>query len=359
MKLLHLRTLSDEELKLVAPLCDRCSTTASFFDSTETAVGFQVDGWTRLLALQSWQAETLVTNLPHFLNLRAHELGISATAHSTQTTRMIIEAIKPDVVIIDLSDSDAPTIITELPDKPRLVMGWTTDTNSHNAQLLGIDTLLSSSEAIVERASQRGAREGLWFYAGCPMRTPPRTAVGHAMIDLVFCGDYGPHTTRRNQLLLALSKGSLGWHGGYSVSYRLSGTYDLNSMPIGIAIHVERLTCTTQRYAALCQARIALHASSESPSSDDTLQYMIEAATAGALILSDDNPTVKRLFQPEEEMIVYHSPEDLIEKLRRLLDSPAKLESIAAAGTARVRRDHSPGARMTALDTEIRRRLAR
>jgi spore maturation protein CgeB len=102
---------------------------------------------------------------------------------------------------------------------------------------------------------------------------------------------------------------------------------------------------------------MALNASSDSPSSDDTLPYMIDAATAGALILSDDDPSAKRSFEPEEEFVIYHSPDDLIEKVRWLLDAPAKLESIAAAGTARALRDHSLGARMTALDSEIRKRL--
>lgn len=72
---------------------------------------------------------------------------------------------------------------------------------------------------------------------------------------------------------------------------------------------------------------------------------LYEACGAGACQLVDLRDEVTREFAPDREVVVYRSIEECIDKARWLLDNDAERMAIAAAGRARVLRDHSAARR--------------
>ncbi len=66
-----------------------------------------------------------------------------------------------------------------------------------------------------------------------------------------------------------------------------------------------------------------------------------EAPAAGALATYPDVPDLPGAFTPDEEVVVYRSLPELKEKIDRLQRDPARAAAIAAAGRARVLREHT------------------
>ena len=85
---------------------------------------------------------------------------------------------------------------------------------------------------------------------------------------------------------------------------------------------------------------------------------LFEVTGVGAALLVDDSPMVRRLFEPDVEVVTYRSPAEAVEKARWLLDHPQERERIAAAGQARTLRDHSTAVRAAELDVLLRDALA-
>jgi hypothetical protein len=68
---------------------------------------------------------------------------------------------------------------------------------------------------------------------------------------------------------------------------------------------------------------------------------LFEACGAGACQLVDLRDEVVQAYKPDEEIAVYRSVDECIEKARWLLDHSQQRQAIAAAGQARTLRDHS------------------
>jgi len=66
-----------------------------------------------------------------------------------------------------------------------------------------------------------------------------------------------------------------------------------------------------------------------------------EIPMSGGLYLTEHHPELERVYEIGKEIVTYRGFEDLLEKIRYLLDNPAEAETIRQRGFARARRDHS------------------
>ncbi len=67
---------------------------------------------------------------------------------------------------------------------------------------------------------------------------------------------------------------------------------------------------------------------------------LFEATGMGCLLITDDLPGLDILFEPEREVITYHTPEDCIYKIEKFLQDENAREKIALAGQKRTLKDH-------------------
>lgn len=84
---------------------------------------------------------------------------------------------------------------------------------------------------------------------------------------------------------------------------------------------------------------------------------LFEATGIGTCLLTDAGSNLAELFEPDREVVVYHSTEEAVEKLRWLLDHESERRAIADAGRRRALEQHSFGKRCERMDQAIRRIL--
>lgn len=144
--------------------------------------------------------------------------------------------------------------------------------------------------------------------------------------SLVFVGD---HTRERRAAILAFRQ--LGGH----VSAR--GPHAPNGLRVW---HRRRLDAST--VARLYGTHFAVFNLLQPPNTVHGLNLRaFEAPAAGALATYPDVPDLPLAFAPDEEVVVYRDLPELKEKIDRLQRDLARAAAIAAAGRARVLREHT------------------
>jgi hypothetical protein len=85
---------------------------------------------------------------------------------------------------------------------------------------------------------------------------------------------------------------------------------------------------------------------------------LFEACGVGTCQMSDIRPEVTAAYEPDEEIIVYSSIDECIDKAKYLLENEAARSKIAAAGQARTLRDHTTARRAQEMHQQLVEMLA-
>lgn len=86
---------------------------------------------------------------------------------------------------------------------------------------------------------------------------------------------------------------------------------------------------------------------------------LFEATGVGTCLVTDHKENINMLFQDDQEVVTYKSPDECIEKVKWLLANPQKREEIAKAGQARTLKSHTLDLRAIELDKLIKREMKR
>jgi spore maturation protein CgeB len=108
---------------------------------------------------------------------------------------------------------------------------------------------------------------------------------------------------------------------------------------------------------ALSRCRIGFNCHIEATGQHAGNVRLFEITGVGACLVTDWKVNMHELFEPDVEAVTYTSPEDLIEKIKWLLDHPAERNQIAARGQQRTLRDHSFEKRAAQLNDIVRAEL--
>jgi spore maturation protein CgeB len=76
---------------------------------------------------------------------------------------------------------------------------------------------------------------------------------------------------------------------------------------------------------------------------------MFEATGMGALLITENAPNIRKLYEPGKEVIVYENISDLVNVIKYYIDEPQQVEVIAKAGQYRTLNEHSPERRSQEL----------
>ena len=177
-----------------------------------------------------------------------------------------------------------------------------------------IDLLLNSSEQYLP-AFKNHVKYAAWFPNGYPsdLITPAKISRD---VDVGFCGS---SINVRNSVMDHIQK----------------------EIPIKRDIFVigEDMVRSLSSYRIAFNFNIA----------DDINFRTFEAAGAGALVLTNYTPNLEKLFKINEEVVVYESIEDCINKMKTLLANPELLSKIAVLGYERARSHHTYDSRAKRL----------
>lgn len=84
---------------------------------------------------------------------------------------------------------------------------------------------------------------------------------------------------------------------------------------------------------------------------------LYEATGVGTCLLTDWQPNLKEIFEPDREVVTYKHPEEAVDKVNYLLESPGERNKIAQAGQNRTLRDHTFAHRAEYIDQLICQKL--
>ncbi len=84
---------------------------------------------------------------------------------------------------------------------------------------------------------------------------------------------------------------------------------------------------------------------------------LFEATGSGTLLLTDWKDDLHELFEPGQEVAVYHDADDCLQQMKRLLDSESERRAVAAAGLDKTLRVHTYALRMSEFLDGVRELL--
>ncbi len=76
---------------------------------------------------------------------------------------------------------------------------------------------------------------------------------------------------------------------------------------------------------------------------------LFQAAGSGAAVLTEFRPTVPDLFAVNDEVLVFHDFDDLVDQAARLFDEPGLTARLGDAAARRAHRDHTYDLRLTTI----------
>ena len=110
-----------------------------------------------------------------------------------------------------------------------------------------------------------------------------------------------------------------------------------------------------EMFDALYDSDVVLNIHADSSPDFASNMRLYEATGVGSCLLTDNKKNMADLFAPDEEVVVYDSPDECVEKARWLIQHPQEREKIAEAGKKRCLQDHTYDNRAMEFDRIIRR----
>ena len=95
-----------------------------------------------------------------------------------------------------------------------------------------------------------------------------------------------------------------------------------------------------EMYRVLARSKITINVHAEVASGLAGNIRMFEATGMGALLITEDAPNIRDLFEPGTEVVTYQNPEHLVELVNYYIARPQARAAIAQAGQARTLKDH-------------------
>jgi spore maturation protein CgeB len=94
-------------------------------------------------------------------------------------------------------------------------------------------------------------------------------------------------------------------------------------------------------YQTLRDSKIGLNCHADSSPTYASNFRLFEVTGVGSCLLTDWKRNLPELFDPDSEVVAYHSIPECLEKIRWLRDHDAERRKIAEAGQRRCLRDHT------------------
>ena len=232
----------------------------------------------------------------------------------------------------------------------RLVVGQIASTPPGEDVLRGFDLLVTSFPHFVERFWSLGV-DAAYLPIAFDARLLDEVAVdGPRPHRAVFVGGLDPRVHP----------------GGVGLLERLVGRMDLEIWGYG----VEELPPASpiiprhrgeawglDMYGVLARSEIVVNRHIEAAEGHANNMRMYEATGMGALLVTEAAPNLADLFAPGEEVVSYATEDELVERVRALLEDEPRRSRTAAAGHARTLSEHTYERRIAQLAAELEARV--
>ena len=310
----------------------------------------------REMSALGYTAETIVANNIPLQTAWAGENNFPMPGAPLDLVIEQINRFEPDILYITDCAAFDGRFLNRLAKPPRLIIGWHSAPPPPEADWSGYDLMLSPLAACRESAVSLGAVATEYAFPGFDAaQTLPAESIKRGL-DVGFSGSWSPAHARRNALLETLA-GEAAQEGGnkFSTIFCLNAL-DNDNLPPAVAALNRGAVWGKRMYALLAGTRIVVNATADCAAGQAPNLRHMEATGMGALLLSENRPSLRAFFG-EDEVAAFASAEDLLEQIRYYLAHEDERQTVAAQGQARCLRDFSTAARARAMDRRIERAL--
>lgn len=258
-----------------------------------------------------------------------------------------VKILRPDVIHVQCVDLLGGSLVRELRDHVRLVVGQIAAPLDDDKVLANYDLVVSSLPNFVSRFRAAGM-DAEWL----PLAFEP-SLVGvigqrEREVAVSFVGSLSSHHRARVAMLesVALVADLSVWTG------------DAHLEPDSpLRVRLKGPAWGKQMYIVMASSKVTLNSHIDVASGFANNLRLFEATGMGALLLTDRGSNLSELFEVGKEVVTYSSAADCAEKVRHYSSHPEEAASIASAGRARTLRDHTWADRMDRLVKLLQTRI--
>lgn len=257
-----------------------------------------------------------------------------------------IRQAKPDILYVQDMSFFPSSVLRELKKDVRLIVGQIASPLPPREFVTNYDLILTSFPHFVDRLKAMGVASE-YFRIGFEERVLGALGPVEKDIDVSFVGGISPHHGDALPLLEHLAR---------ETNIQFFG-YGAGKLPAGSLIRSRHKgeVWGLDMYRALARSRITINRHIGVAESYANNMRLYEATGIGALLLTDRKKNLGELFVDQREIVTYESAGDAVDKIRQLLEDPAHIAAIAAAGQRRTLTEHTYKQRMAELAAILER----
>lgn len=262
-----------------------------------------------------------------------------------------VKKIKPDVVMVQDINLVPPGLAKEIRRHTSLLVGEIASPLPPKPFLLSYDLIVSALPSVVEQARQ-------WDIAsrGIPLAFDHKWATispaSSRPIDAIFIGSFSRLQPVTAPLLRAVADRVPGLRIYGPASDRVLEDAGLASFHHGPA-------WGRDMFELLGQSKLVINRHGAVAGPYAVNMRMFESTGSGALLVTEAKQNLRDLFEPDREVLAYHSQQEAAELAAAVLADPARLDAIARAGQQRTLNEHTYAHRAEALIDVIEETLSR
>lgn len=263
---------------------------------------------------------------------------------------MQIEHYKPDIIFNqDMGGGIKTSFLREMKPHVRLIVGQIASPLPREKDFDGYDLITSSLPNFVDYFRELGIPAVLNRLAFGPKVLDKIGDNNVATIPVSFIGSLSRSHATRVQLLEHLCQNLDMQIWGYGIE-KLPGNSPIRQRYQGQA-------WGTEMYQILRDSKITINHHIGIAENYANNMRLYEATGIGTLLITDWKENLHEMFEPGQEVIAYHSPEECAELIKYYLEHEEECAAIARAGQQRTLREHTYSRRVKELVDIIRKYL--
>jgi len=247
-----------------------------------------------------------------------------------------VEAIRPDIIYVEIVDSMPPSVVERLT-RRAFVVGQLATAIPRQIELARYNLIISSIPTIVAQAAASGTTS-----AYLPLAFEPRLAEEIKPVERTvpasFVGSFSDRYADRVDILEAVAERA-------PLNVWTSDTAQLPEMSI-LRGRIRGAAFGRQMYETMNQSLVTLNTHGIVSGNAANNLRLFEATGMGALLITDRRNNLGDLFEPGTEVVTYSHPEEAAEATAYYVEHPKEAAQIAEAGRQRTLREHTWADRM-------------
>lgn len=275
-----------------------------------------------------YDSKMIIGNDNILLNKLAQLINIPFTNNRLEFLAKFVDFEKPDILFISDAIEFDYKFTKLLNHKPRLIIAWRSQSVSEEMDWRDYDIVVSNMYKIKDSALQKGVKYFEEFYPAFPNYILNNLEPNNYELDLSFAGQITLDHIKRIKYLEILAN----IIDPNIIKFAVF-TPNQNSLPLEFKLNnfLQKEKFGLDYYNTFKKTKINLNIHLDIADNIGNMR-LFEITGTGSFLLTDYHPNIENFFKIGEEIDVFNSPEELVQKIHYYLTNEQLRERIALKG---------------------------